>query len=553
MFVPKLFTTLKTYNREQFTSDLISGTIVGIVALPLAIAFAIASGVTPDKGLITAIVAGFIISFLGGSKVQIGGPTGAFVVIVYGIIAKYGIEGLVISTIMAGVILVIMGFAKLGSIIKFVPYPIVVGFTSGIAVIIFSSQINDLFGMNIANLPAEFIDKWYVYFTHFNHYSLPTISIGLGSLVFIFAWTKLKTKVPGSIIAIIVTTLIVYFFGLPVETIQSRFGDIPNTLPMPHISTVSFDTIKQLILPATTIALLGAIESLLACVVADGMTGGRHRSNMELVAQGFANIASGLFGGIPATGAIARTMTNIKSGGKTPIAGIVHAFVLLAIMLIFGSYAGYIPLATLSAILIFVSYNMFDKREFKNIRKSPRSDVAVMLTTFVLTVVFDLTLALQIGMFMAVLLFMRRMATVTNVGVVTRELTDTDEEADEYGIDQKIIPLGVDIYEINGPFFFGAASKFRETLDKRAEPPKICILRMRNVPAIDQTGLHFLEEFLDKTDKLKIEVIFSGVHAQPYRAMEQYGLIERLPADNICGNIDIALERANALLEGKKG
>lgn len=552
MFVPKLFTTLRSYNREQFVADLISGTIVGIVALPLAIAFAIASGVTPDKGLITAIVAGFLISALGGSRVQIGGPTGAFVVIVYGIIQKYGFEGLLISTIMAGIILIIMGFAKLGSVIKFVPYPIVVGFTSGIAVIIFSSQINDILGMNIQNLPADFLEKWYIYFTHLHQFSLPTIAIGFGSLVFIFLWKNLKTKVPGSIIAIIATTLIVYFFNLPLETIQSRFGNIPNTLPTPQLANITFETIKQLIAPAMTIALLGAIESLLASVVADGMIGGRHRSNMELVAQGVANIASALFGGIPATGAIARTLTNINSGGKTPIAGIVHAIVLLLIMLIFGSLAGYIPLATLSAILIFVSYNMFEKREFRNIRKTPRSDAAVMLTTFVLTVVFDLTLALQIGMFLAVLLFMRRMATVTNVGVVTRELSDSDPEADEYSIDKKVIPPGVDIYEINGPFFFGAASKFRETLDKRPHPPKICILRMRNVPAIDQTGLHFLEEFLEKAKRLKIEVVFSGVHAQPYRAMEQFGMFSMISEDNVCGNIDIALDRAKIILEEMK-
>lgn len=549
MFVPKLFTTLKTYNKEQFTADLISGAIVGIVALPLAIAFAIASGVTPEKGLITAIVAGFLISFLGGSKVQIGGPTGAFVVIVYGIVAQHGVEGLLIATIMAGVILIIMGFAKLGSIIKFVPYPIVVGFTSGIAVIIFSSQVNDFLGLNISNVPAEFFDKWAVYFNNFANLNLPTLSIALGSLIFIVLWNKMKSKVPGSIIAIIATTLIVYFFKLDVVTIYSRFGEIPNSLPAPSLSGINLETIKQLIGPATTIALLGAIESLLACVVADGMTGGRHRSNMELVAQGFANIGSGLFGGIPATGAIARTITNIKSGGKTPVAGIVHAVVLLLIMLIFGTYAGYIPLATLSAILIVVSYNMFDWREFKNIRKTPRSDVAVMLTTFALTVAFDLTLALQIGMFLAVLLFMRRMATVTNVGVVTRELSDRDEEADEFAIDKKIIPEGVDIYEINGPFFFGAASKFRETLDKRQHPPKICILRMRNVPAIDQTGLHFLEEFLEKAKKLKIKVIFSGVHAQPYRAMEQYGLLDQIEPESVCGNIDIALERAKQLKE----
>ncbi len=549
MLVPKLFTTIKTYNKETFLSDLSSGIIVGIVALPLAIAFAIASGVTPDKGLITAIIAGFIISFLGGSKVQIGGPTGAFVVVVYGIVQQYGMNGLIVSTIMAGCILIIMGVAKFGSIIKFIPYPIVVGFTSGIALIIFSSQINDLFGLGITNLSSEFIDKWADYYHNHSDINYYSTAIGLISLFVMMFWQKLKTKIPGSLMVIILSTLVVYIFNLPVETIQSRFGSIPNTLPQPSLMEINFEMVKNLIMPATTIALLGAIESLLSAVVADGMIGGKHRSNMELIAQGVANIASGLFAGIPATGAIARTMTNIKNGGKTPIAGIIHSIVLLLIMLIFGKYAMLIPMPTLAAVLIVVSINMFEWREFKNLRKSPLSDVSVLLTTFFLTVVFDLTIAIEIGMLMAVFLFMRRMALVTNVGVITRELNDTVDNPDEYSIDQRNIPEGVEIYEINGPFFFGAATKFKDTMDRIEKLPKIRIIRMRNVPAIDHTGIHFLEEFYHDSKNKNVYVIFSGMHAQPYKALEHSGFFENIDVNDICANIDIALERANVVLE----
>ncbi len=548
MLVPKLFTTLKTYNKETFLADLSSGIIVGIVALPLAIAFAIASGVTPDKGLITAIIAGFIISLLGGSKVQIGGPTGAFVVVVYGIVQQYGMNGLIVSTIMAGIILIIMGVAKFGSIIKFIPYPIVVGFTSGIAIIIFSSQINDLLGLGITNLSSEFFGKWVDYYKaeSVNYYST---AIGVISFFIMIFWQKFKTKMPGSIIVILLSTLVVYFFNLPVETIQTRFGSIPNTLPQPSLMDIDFAMVKNLIMPATTIALLGAIESLLSAVVADGMIGGKHRSNMELIAQGVANIASGLFAGIPATGAIARTMTNIKNGGKTPVAGIIHSIVLLLIMLIFGKYAMLIPMPTLAAVLIVVSINMFEWREFKNLRKSPLSDVSVLLTTFFLTVVFDLTIAIEVGMLMAVFLFMRRMALVTNVGVITRELNDSADSIDEYSIDQRNIPEGVEIYEINGPFFFGAATKFRDTIDKIEKAPKLCIIRMRNVPAIDQTGIRFLEEFYNDSTNKNVYVVFSGMHAQPYKALEKSGFFEGKNIEDVCANIDIALARANVVLE----
>ncbi len=551
-FRPKLLSTLKGYNFKTFTSDLIAGGIVGVVALPLAIAFAIASGVPPEKGLITAIVAGFLISALGGSRVQIGGPTGAFVVIVYDIVQKYGLDGLIISTIMAGVILMIMGFSKFGSIIKFIPYPIVVGFTSGIAVLIFFSQINDIAGLGITSLPSDFIEKMNSYIANIGNFNFDALLIGIISLVFMLAWARFKFRLPGSFIIIVLTTAIVAIFNIPVETIESRFGEIPSSLPMPSLMSINFETIKNLIVPATTIALLGAIESLLSAVVADGVIGGRHRSNMELVAQGVANIGSGIFGGIPATGAIARTMVNIKNGGKTPVAGMIHSLVLLLIMLLFGSFAKLIPMAALAAILIVVSINMFEWKEFANIRKSPLSDVIVMLTTFFLTVVFDLTLALQIGMLMAVFLFMRRMALVTNVGVITRELDDTEETIDDYAIDRKVIPHGVDVYEINGPFFFGAATKFRDTLDKMSKPPKVRIIRMRNVPAIDQTGIHFLEEIFEESVKQNIDVVFSGMHAQPFRALEHSGFLTKITPENNCANIDLALIRAREIIEKKE-
>lgn len=548
MLKPKLLTTLKGYTRQQFFSDLTAGVIVGIVALPLAIAFAIASGVSPEKGLITAVIAGFIISVLGGSRVQIGGPTGAFVVIVYSIVQNYGLNGLIISTVMAGVILVIMGLIRFGSVIKFIPHPVVVGFTSGIAVIIFSSQIRDMFGLTMEDVPADFIEKWIAYAHHFgtiNYYAIGIAAIALFIMLF---WSKVSRKIPGSLVALIVTTAIVYFFHLPVETIGSRFSSIPSTIPSPEGFLIDFATIKNLIQPATTIALLAAIESLLSAVVADGMIGGKHRSNMELVAQGVANIVTPLFGGIPATGAIARTATNIKNGGRTPVAGIVHAIVLLLIMLFFGRLAELIPLATLAAVLVIVAYNMSEWRTFRSLLKSPRSDVAVLLTTFGLTVIIDLTVAIEIGMVLAVFLFMRRMSMVTNVGVVTRELNDEDEAADNMAIDKKDVPDGVEVYEINGPFFFGAVEKFKEAVVHIENPPKIMIIRMRNVPAIDSTGLHVLEDILHSSRKKGTEVIFSGVHAQPLIAFENSGLLAKAGEKNIHSNIDEALKRAKEIL-----
>ncbi len=548
MFKPEILQTLKGYTRQQFTADLTAGVIVGIVALPLAIAFAIASGVTPDKGLITAVIAGFLISVLGGSRVSIGGPTGAFVVIIYGIVQQYGTTGLAVATIMAGVILVIMGLARFGSVIKFIPHPVVVGFTSGIAVIIFSGQIKDFLGLEMGAVPADFIEKIAAYSEHLHQLNPYAVAIGAGSLLIIMLWPRISHKIPGSLIALIASTAVVQIFNLPVETIGSRFGDIPSTIPAPSIVAMDFATIRNLLGPATTIALLAAIESLLCAVVADGMIGTRHRSNTELIAQGLANIGSTLFGGIPATGAIARTATNIRSGGRTPIAGVVHALVLLLIMLFFGQWARLIPLSCLAAVLVVVAYNMSEWHSFRALLKSPRSDVAVLIITFLLTVVFDLTVAIQVGVVLAVFLFMRQMATVSNVGVVTRELSEEDAEEDPNAIERQDVPEGVEVYEINGPFFFGAAYKFEEAMALVERQPKVRIIRMRKVPAIDSTGLHVLEEVHNNCRKLGITFIISGIHAQPLVALEQSGLLEKIGEENVLGNIDAALSRAREVL-----
>lgn len=553
MFVPKLFTTLKTYSKKLFISDAIAGLIVGIVALPLAIAFGIASGVSPEKGLITAIIAGFIISFLGGSRVQIGGPTGAFIVIVFGIIQKYGIDGLIIATIMAGIFLVLMGFLKLGTLIKFIPLPIITGFTSGIALIIFTTQIKDLFGLQIEKVPSEFLEKIPVFVENFSTLNLPTVLVSAISLIIIIGLPKFTKKIPGTFIALIAGTLIVYFFNLNVETISTKFGAISSNLPTPIFPNITYEKISGLISPAFTIALLGAIESLLSAVVADGMTGGRHRSNMELIAQGVANIVTPFFGGIPATGAIARTVTNIKNGGKTPVAGLIHAIVLLLIMLFFGKYAGMIPLCVLASILVVVSYNMSEWREFRAQLKMPKSDVIVLLTTFFLTVIFDLTVAIEIGMVLSAFLFMRRMASVTNMGIVTREFEENyAEETGDNSIIGKEIPKGVLVYEVNGPFFFGAASKFKEASRQVEDRIKIFILRLRNVPAIDSTGISTIEDFYYDCKKNKIVLLLSGIHAQPLFAAEKAGLLERIGIDNCCGNIDDALNRAREILGMQK-
>ena len=548
MLQPKLLTTLRGYSSHQFLDDLAAGLIVGIVALPLAIAFAIASGVSPEKGLITAVVAGFFVSALGGSRVQIGGPTGAFVVIVYGIIQNYGLNGLTIATLMAGVILVIMGVARFGSVIKFMPYPVIVGFTSGIALIIFSSQTKDFFGLEMGAIPVDFVEKCAAFSQHIASINYSALLIALASIFVMIFWQRFVHRIPGSLVALLLSTAAVQLFHLPVETIGSRFGEIPSAFPAPVLPTLDYSTIRHLIQPATTIAILAAIESLLSAVVADGMIGGKHRSNMELIAQGAANIASPLFGGIPATGAIARTATNIRNGGRTPVAGIIHALTLLLIMLFFGRWATLIPLSCLAAILVVVAYNMSEWRSFKDLLKSPRSDVAVLLTTFGLTVVFDLTVAIEIGVILSVFLFMRRMALVTNVGIVTRELMDEEEKDDPNAIEKREIPKGVEVYEVNGPFFFGAAYKFEEAMKFIEKAPKVRIIRMRNVPAIDSTGLNVLKKVHKDCRKHAIAFLISDIHTQPLYALGQSEMIGLIGEENIFGNIDDALNRAREIL-----
>lgn len=545
MLKPKLVTTLKDYTWERFASDSVAGIIVGIVALPLAIAFAIASGVSPEKGIYTAIIAGFLISALGGSRVQIGGPTGAFVVIVCGIIRKYGLDGLTIATIMAGIILVIMGLARFGSMIKFIPYPVVAGFTSGIAVIIFSTQIKDFFGLTMGEVPSEFLHKWAAYLQNLSSVNFWALAVSLATLLIIILLQKVSRRIPGSLIALIFCTAMVYLLKLPVETIGDRFGQIPSMLPAPVFPKFDFQVIQNLIGPSMSIAILAGIEALLSAVVADGMIGGKHRSNMELVANGIANIVVPFFGGIPATGAIARTATNIKNGGRTPVAGMIHALVLLLILLFFGKWASLIPLSCLAAILVVVAYNMSEWRSFIRLLRSPRSDVIVLLLTFGLTVLFDLTVAIEAGLLMAVFLFMRRMALVTNVDIITRELEDHD---DIDTLDENSVPEGVEVYEINGPLFFGAAYKFEEALNLVKNPPQVLVIRMRNVPAIDSTGLHILRQII-KNRKRRITFILSGVQPQPLKALKQSGLAETIGKENICANIEASLKRAREILD----
>ncbi|MDD5226146.1 MAG: sulfate permease [Candidatus Omnitrophica bacterium] len=548
MLKPKLFSTLKNYSWSQFRADGTAGIIVGIVAFPLAIAFAIASGVSPDKGLVTAVIAGLIISGLGGSRVQIGGPTGAFVVIVYSILQKFGMDGLLVATIMGGVILVIMGVFRFGSIIKFIPYPVIVGFTSGIAVIIFSSQVRDFFGLTMYTVPAPFVEKWGAYANAFHTLDYFALGVGLFSLAILVLWKKISDRIPAALVAIIASTLIVHFLKIPVETIGSRFGEIPHTLPLPSFPAIHWNTLGMLLPSAMTIAVLAGMESLLSAVVADGMIGGKHRPNIELVAQGLANIASPLFGGIPATGAIARTATNVHNGGRTPVAGLVHALVIFIIMFFFGKWIAWVPLSCLAAILIVVAYNMSERKSFAMILKSPKSDVAVLLATFLLTVFVDLTVAIQAGLFLAMLLFMRRMALVTHIGIVTDELNDEDEPDDPNAVSKRKVPPKTEVYEINGPFFFGASYKFMEAMNEIGVKSKIRIIRMRNVLALDATGLHTLTEAYKNLKKNGIAFIISDLHTQALFAMEKSGLLEEIGENNVFGNIDDALNRAREIL-----
>jgi SulP family sulfate permease len=550
VLVPKLFTTLKGYSKDQLLADLTAGVIVGIVALPLAIAFAIASGLTPERGLYTAIIAGFIISFLGGSRVQIGGPTGAFVVIVAGIVQHYGIEGLTIATIMAGVILIGLGFARLGGAIKFIPYPVTIGFTSGIALIIFSSQVKDLLGLRMGALPADFVPKWAAVLRHLDVINWWAVAVAGVALAIIVWWPRVNRRVPGPFVALILTTVLVRLLHVPVETIATRFGAIDAGLPVPVVPHVTLERVAALARPATTIALLAAIESLLSAVVADGMIGGRHRSNMELVAQGVANLVSPIFGGMPATGAIARTATNVKNGGRTPVAGMTHALTLLLITLFFGRWAGLVPLATLGAILVVVAYHMSEWRTFRAEFRAPKSDVAVLLATFLLTVLVDLTVAIEVGMILAAFLFMKRMSEVTNINVLTHEFIDPvdDFETDPNAVRRRAVPPGVLVYEITGPFFFGAAERFKARLTEISGRPKVLILRMRHVPAIDSTGLHALRDVVRRGSGEGTLVLLSDVHAQPVVALERSGFLYEMGEENILGNIDDALNRARVHL-----
>ena len=545
MFIPKLFTTLATYDRRQFAADLSAGVVVGIVALPLCIAFAIASGVTPERGLYTGIVGGLLISLLGGSRVQIGGPTGAFVVIVYGIVQRYGIDGLIVATLMAGVILVILGATGMGGAIKFIPFPVTVGFTSGIALIILSSQVKDFFGLPMGAVPAPFFEKWAAFWHHAGSVNPSAFLIATLTVALLILWRRLETRVPGPMVALVVVTGLVHVFGLPVETVGGRFGPIDASLPHPVLPHLTFAQVTALVGPAFVIAILAAIESLLSAVVADGMIGARHRSNMELVAQGVANIVSPLFGGIPVTGAIARTATNVKNGGRTPVAGIVHALTLLLITLFFGRWAGLIPLAALAGILVLVAYQMSEWRVFRSELRAPRSDAVVLVVTFLLTVVVDLTVAIAVGMVLAAFLFMRRMAAVANVRFVTREFADqSEEEVDPNAVERRNVPRTVEVYEIDGPFFFGAAEKFKETLGEIGGTPRVLILRMRHVPAVDSTGLRALRDIVRRSRTDGTLVLLSDVHAQPMVAISRSDLLDELGEANVFGNIDDALNRA---------
>ena len=551
MYKPKLISLLDDkengFSKEQFFKDLIAGIIVAIIALPLSIALGISSGVSPEKGLITAIIAGFIISLLGGSRVQIGGPTGAFVVIVFGIIQNHGVDGLIIATFMAGIILVLFGLLRFGSLIKYIPYPITVGFTSGIAVTLFSTQVKDFLGLSMTKTPSEFIPKWEAYISHMNTTNLYTLAIGLLALIILIFWPKINKKIPGSLIALIVTTLVVFIFNLPVATIGSQFGKISSNIPMPHIPNLNLNTLKALIGPAFTIALLGGIESLLSAVVSDGMIGDKHNSNAELIAQGIANMGSSLFGGIPATGAIARTAANVKNGGRTPISGIVHSITLLLIMLVFMPLAKFIPLTTLSAILIIVSYNMSEWRTFKAILKAPKSDIAILLTTFFLTVLFDLVIAIGIGMVVSMCLFMRRVATSIEVN----ELNESDcSDKSNIDTDMENLKFGenVLVYDIRGHLFFGAVDTFRNTMKEINDDAKVLVLRMRHTKTLDVTGYKQIKNIALSCKSRNMTLIISELQEQPKKVMRLMGFIDTLGEDHFATNFDEALEKANSLI-----
>jgi SulP family sulfate permease len=562
-YLPKSVACLRSgLCREHFVHDLLAGVTVGIIALPLAMAFGIASipedvasqsGISPPAmGLYTAVIAGFLISALGGSRVQIGGPTGAFIVIIYGVASRHGLEGLMTATLMAGVIVVIMGLSRFGGMIKFIPYPVTTGFTAGIAVIIFSSQVKDFFGLQMGQVPADFLEKWQAFAEHASTWKTATFGIGAGSLLMLLLMRRLVPRIPGAIVVVIVSATVVSAFHLPVETIGSKFGGIPHSLPTPRLPTINLTLIRELIPDATTMAILIAIESLLSAVVADGMMGGRHKADCELVAQGIANTACALFGGLPATGAIARTAANVKSGGRTPIAGMVHALVLLLFMLLAAPLAAQVPLATLASVLMVVAWNMSEVGHFRALLSAPRSDVAVLLTTFGLTVFADLTVAVGVGMILASMLFMKRMADVSGVSVVSRELSGDEAELAEFSdpntLSIRQVPDGVEVYEINGPFFFGVADRLKDTLNAIERPPAVFILRMRRVPAIDATGMHALEEFYHKCQRQGTVLLLSGVHAHPLRVFLTTGFDRTIGKANMFGGIDAALNRAREIM-----
>lgn len=556
-FRPKLVDTLRNYSRADFMRDLMAGVIVGIVALPLAIAFGIASGVSPEKGIITAVIAGFVVSLLGGSRVQIGGPTGAFIIIVYGIVQEYGEAGLLVATLMGGVLLLLMALFRLGTVIKFIPYPIIVGFTSGIAVTIFTTQVADIFGLDFGSekVPGDFIEKWALYFRHFDTVNWWNTLVAVLSIAIIALTPKLMRRIPGSLVAIVVMTAAVWalrrYAGIDsIDTIGDRFT-IRSELPAAALPALDWEAVRSLFPVAVTIALLGAIESLLSATVADGVIEDRHDSNTELIAQGAANLLTPLFGGIPATGAIARTMTNINNGGRTPVAGIVHAVVLLLILLLLMPLAQYIPMACLAGVLAVVAYNMSGWRTFKALLRNPRSDVAVLLITFFLTVVFDLTVAIEVGLLIACVLFLKRVMETTEISVIRDEIdpsAGTDLTLHE---EHLTVPEGVEVYEINGPYFFGIATKFEELMAQMGDRPRVRVIRMRKVPFIDSTGLHNLTTLCEMSRREKIEVVLSGVNEQVHGALERAGIIEMLGGENVCPNIHVALERAARLVAAR--
>ena len=555
-FSPRIVNELRHYNKEKFMADLMAGLIVGIVALPLAIAFGIASGVSPSQGILTAIIGGFIVSALGGSKVQIGGPTGAFIVIIYGIVndPQLGLSGLIIATMLAGAFLILLGVCRLGTIIKFIPYPIVVGFTSGIAVTIFTTQIKDLLGLQIeGKLPGDFISKWAVYLHNLDTIDWITAAVGILSIVIITLTPKISKKIPGSLVAIIVMTVGVYFLNaytdLHVSTIGDQFGEIKATIPPLTLPNITWDGLKGLLPTAMVIAVLGAIESLLSATVADGVCGDRHNSNQELIGQGVANLCTPLFGGIPCTGAIARTMTNINNGGRTPMAGIFHAIVLLIIFLALMPLAAYIPMACLAGVLVIVSYGMSGWRTFVQMMRNPKSDITVLLITFFLTVIFDLTVAIEVGLLIACLLFMRRMAETTQIKVIAGEIDPNEETDAEVHEEHLVIPKGVEVYEINGPYFFGIASKFDDIMVNLEKRPKVRIIRMRRVPFIDSTGMHNLQNLCQMSHREGIHIVLSGVQPKVYSVLENNGFCEMLGKDHICPNINVALKKAEEIVK----